>query len=96
MRCAMLAPSPDMTSSPAGRLHIFHVLSSEAVATMGLLGCIVIALTAIVWPWNVFDSPHLPGGSRDRKGGDGLLSLIIYTKVGCRAVRQLQASSGAV
>mmetsp|Transcript_26597 Transcript_26597/g.87195 ORF Transcript_26597/g.87195 Transcript_26597/m.87195 type:complete len:254 (+) Transcript_26597:458-1219(+) len=48
-----LCPSPLMMSSPPGTLHIFHVLSSEAVARMGFFGCIARFETLSRCPLNV-------------------------------------------
>lgn len=45
-----LCPSPHMMRSPAGRCHSFQVLSSLAVARMGLLGCSARLATGSRWP----------------------------------------------
>jgi hypothetical protein len=45
-----LWPSPHMMRSPCGRCHSFQVLSSLAVARMGLLGCSATLATGSRWP----------------------------------------------
>lgn len=42
-----------MMSSPYGRVQIFQVKSSEAVAQIDFLGCIARAEIDIMWPLNV-------------------------------------------
>lgn len=49
-----LWPSPDIINSPY-KVHIFHVKSSDAVATIDFLGCISNELIAIKCPLNGFN-----------------------------------------
>mmetsp|Transcript_40106 Transcript_40106/g.100384 ORF Transcript_40106/g.100384 Transcript_40106/m.100384 type:complete len:296 (-) Transcript_40106:612-1499(-) len=48
-----LCPSPLMTSSPPGIDQVFHVRSSLAVATSGILGWKATAAMAAMWPLKV-------------------------------------------